>query len=176
MSQVNLNSDKHDIRANSITINSDKDPIGLGPIALPSRSGALGQGLVIGTSSSAFSISVPVDSRGVVPANKMALYVTRLNNIAYWTFQQIDGATAFTCGATNAPLWLALWPSTSRPSNGNPSYMPITVQKNSGERETMFLVVSSNGDVTLNRGNSTLFTSGNLLYMGGSGSFAVEGY
>ncbi len=176
MSQVNLNSDKHIIRADSVTIWADKEPIIMGPIVLPARNGALSGGLVIAKSSTEYlSISL-VDSRGVIPTGKHLLNVTRLNNTAYFTFQQIDGATPFTVGATNTPLWLGAWPIQSRPRDGNPSYMPLLVQKDTGQREMMFMVVSPNGDITLNPGNSTLFTSGNLLYLGGSGSFAIEGY
>lgn len=176
MSQVNVNSDNNDIRANKITILSDRDPIGLGPIALPSRSGALGQGLVITKSSDTNSDGEMEDSRGVIPSGVIALYCSRLNNQVFWTLQQIDGNNAFTCGATNTPLWLGKWPLTMRPQFADGMFLPITVQKNTGERETMFLVVSPNGNMTLNPGNSTLFTSGNQLYLGGSGVFVIENY
>lgn len=173
MSQRLIAGESVELQGDTIDLNG---PITSGPITFPARNGAYGAGLTIGTSSSAFSNGGLVDSRNVVPTGTHGLYITRINNIAYWTFQQVDGSTAFTCGATNSPLWLASWPLTSRPTNSNPSYMPLTVQKSTGERETMFMVVSPNGDITINHGNSTLFTSGNLLYMGGSGSFAVEGY
>lgn len=177
MSQLNLNSDTHTIRANTVSINSDKTPLVVGKITLPSlTSGSVGGGLAISKSADTYADGIMVDSTGAVPSGTVALYCTRINNQIFWTLQQVDGNSGFICGATATPLWLGKWPSNMRPTFADGMFLPVTVQRDTGVRETMFLVVGPNGDMTLNVGTSVLFTATNVLYIGGSGVFVIENY
>ena len=176
MSEININCDSYSLLSNRISIIADGGvPVTLGPVAFPARNGSPGMGFVISKSSAENSNGLMHDTNGVIPDGKVALYASRINNQVLWTLQQIGGNTTFTVGATGLPLWTGLWPVTMRQIN-NAMFLPILVQISTGTSYSGFLVVSPNGNITINMGTNTFFTVGNQVYIGGSGIFVVEEY
>jgi hypothetical protein len=175
MSEVNINCDTYALRANTVLIQADGDSVDMGAIGFPSRNGVPGQGFVISKSAAEQSNGVMHDSNGVIPDGTLSLFTFRLGDLVFWSFTQLNGASRFTVGATGVPNWVGLWPLTMRPVN-NAMFLPVLVQISTGTSYSGFLIVATNGDISLNMGTNTFFTAGNQLYFGGSGIFTLTDF
>lgn len=165
------------VNANEIKLDSTKAALELGGMGLrfpPIAGDDPGDGMRVAYSKDHYFDREMVCSNSVVPSNKVQLCVERINNWVLWEFRLIttEATNDFTVGATAAPIWLGKWPLGFRPARQ--LAVPILVHKDSGERESFLLVIGPNGDMTINVGDSTLFTSGNKLNIAGGGLVTIN--
>lgn len=180
MSQVNINSDIHETRANEVVIFSDREPaqiLGSGLRFNPLPGNDASTAYEINKTKEKYINKVMTTSNSVIPPNKLVLCLTRINDNLKWEFgmQTSEALNDFTVGGGGgAPTWaVGTIPVDFRPTAQ--VSVPISVLKDTGERETNFLIFDEDGSIGMNIGNSTLWAAGNKLNIArGSGEITMN--